>query len=198
MSLEGTVSNDEKMTINERRKYLRLVRPRYRKAGRHRKGQLLNEMETITGLDRKTLIRLMNGSLERKPRSKERGKTYGPEVDDALRIIHESFDHICAERLNPNLVWMARHLGKHGELEATPNLLERLSRISISTVERRLAHIRQDQPRLPRKKPRARNKLLQNVPMLRLPWNILDPGHFEADLVHHCGPTASGEYACTL
>jgi len=24
------------------------------------------------------------------------------------------------------------------------------------------------------------------------------PGHFEVDLVHHCGTTASGEYACTL
>jgi hypothetical protein len=34
--------------------------------------------------------------------------------------------------------------------------------------------------------------------MLRLPWDIVQPGHFELDLVHHCGPTASGEYAYTL
>ena len=34
--------------------------------------------------------------------------------------------------------------------------------------------------------------------MLRLPWNIAEPGHFETDLVHHCGPTTSGEYAYTL
>jgi hypothetical protein len=34
--------------------------------------------------------------------------------------------------------------------------------------------------------------------MLRLPWSIAEPGHFETDLVHHCGPTASGEYAYTL
>jgi hypothetical protein len=34
--------------------------------------------------------------------------------------------------------------------------------------------------------------------MLRLPWDIVQPGHFEMNLVHHCGPTASGEYACTL
>ena len=192
------MSKDEKMTIDERRKYLRLIKPRYRKAGRKEKGQLLDEMEAITGLERKTLIRLLNGSLERKLRSREREKTYGPAVDDALRVIYESFDGICAERLTPNLVWMACHLDTHGELEATPDLLEQLAQISVSTVERRLARIRQDQPRLPRKKPRPRNKLLQNIPMLRLPWNILDPGHFETDLVHHCGPTASGEYVCTL
>jgi hypothetical protein len=34
--------------------------------------------------------------------------------------------------------------------------------------------------------------------MCRLPWNLTVPGHFEADLVHHCGPTAAGEYICTL
>jgi hypothetical protein len=192
------MSNAEKMTIDERRKYLRLVKPRYRKAGRKEKEQLLDEMEAITGLNRKTLTRLMNGSLERKPRSREREKTYGPAVDDALRVIYESLDGICASRLTPNLVWMAGHLDTHGELEATPDLLEQLAQVSISTVERRLARIRQDQPRLPRKKPRPRNKLLQDIPMLRLPWNIQNPGHFETDLVHHCGPTASGEYACTL
>jgi hypothetical protein len=192
------MSHNEDMTIDERRKYLRTMKKRYIKANRKAKGRLLDEMEAVTGLDRKTLIRLMNGSLKRKRRSTQRGRTYGPQVDDALRIIHESYDYICAERLTPNLVQMTRHLAAHGELEATPLLLDQLRRISISTVERRLSRIRQDLPRLPRKKPKPRRKLLRDIPMLRLPWNIAQPGHFETDLVHHCGPSASGEYACTL
>ena len=192
------MSNDEKMNIDERRKYLRVVKPRYSKAGREEKGWLLDEMQAVTGLDRKTLIRLMNGRLERKPRRKERGKTYGPAVDGALRVIYESFDGLCAERLTPNLVWMAKHLDQHDELVAVPELLEQLDRISVSTVERRLVRIRQDQPRRPRHKPRGRNKLLQQIPMLRLPWDLEEPGHFETDLVHHSGPSTSGEYACTL
>jgi hypothetical protein len=197
MSLEGMMSVEE-MTVDERRKYLRLMQPRYVKAGRREKGQLLDEMEKVTGLDRKTLIRLMQGSLERKRRSRERGATYGPEVDDALRVIDESFDGICAERLTPNLVWMARHLSGHGELVAGPALLEQLEQVSVSTVARRLARVRQDQPRLPRKKPRPRNPWLQNIPMLRLPWDLAEPGHFEVDLVHHSGPSTAGEYVCTL
>jgi hypothetical protein len=192
------MSNNERMNIDERRKYLRLVRPRYRKAGRKEKGQLLNEMVAITGLERKTLIHLMNGSLTRKPRSRERGKTYQAPFDNALRIIYESFDYICADRLTPNLVWMAEHLEAHHELETTPELLAQLGQVSISTVERRLDLLRQDLPRLPRKKPRPRSKRLQEIPMLRLPWSITEPGHFETDLVHHCGPTPSGEYAYTL
>ena len=192
------MSNQEKMTVDEKRKYLRIVKPRYKQAGRNEKGQLLDEMEAVTGLDRKTLIRLMKGSLKRKPRSRQRDKTYGPAVDDALRVIYESFDGICAERLTPNLVWMAQNLERHGELTTTPEMLEQLGQVSISTVTRRLAHLQQDQPRLPRKKPRARNPMLKNIPMLRLPWNLQEPGRFETDLVHHCGLSASGEYVCTL
>ncbi len=62
--------NEEKMTIDERRKYLRLVKERYLNAGKLGRGRLLDEMEAVTGLNRKSLIRLMSGSLERKPRSR--------------------------------------------------------------------------------------------------------------------------------
>jgi len=182
------MTKEEKMTIDERRKYLQTMKRRYKQADRKTKGQLLAEMEVVTGLHRKSLIRLMNGSLLRKPRRRERGKTYGSDLDDALRVIDESFDYICAERLTPNLVWMARHLGRHSELRATTSLLDQLGYVSISTVQRRLS----------RKKPRGGSRLLQDVPMKRLSWDLAQPGHCETDVVHHCGPTASGEYLCTL
>ena len=149
-------------------------------------------------MDRKTLIRLINGDLERKPRKKQRERIYGPEVDDVLRVIDVSLDYICAERLTPNLVWMAQHLAHHDELETSDLLLAKMGQISVSTVGRILGRIRQDEPRLPRKGPRRTNRLVRDIPMLRLPWNILVQGYFEVDLVHHCGPTASGEYMCTL
>ena len=57
-----------------------------------------------------------------------RGRTYGPEVDDALRVISESLDYICADRLTPNLVWMATHLAAHSEVDTSPLLLEQLER----------------------------------------------------------------------
>jgi hypothetical protein len=199
MLLGVTMTTEDKMTIDERRKYLRAMKKRYCKAGRTERGQLLDEMEAVTGMHRKSLIRLMNGSLDRKPRCKQRGESYGPEVDDALRVIYESLDYICADRLTPNLVWMARHLASHGELKTAPSLLEQLGQVSISTVKRRLQRITQDQPRLPRKRGRKRtSKQLAAVPMVRIPWNEQEPGHMEVDLVHHCGPTASGEYICSF
>jgi hypothetical protein len=198
MLLEVIMSAEDTMNIEERRKYLRRMKKRYAKANRKEQGQLLDEMEAMTELHRKSLIRLMNGSLERKSRRKQRGRTYGSEVDDALRVIAESLDYLCADRLTPNLVWLASRLAAHGELGLSPSLLDQLGQISISTVKRRLNRIRQDEPRLPRRAPHRVNRLTQDIPMKRIPWNEQEPGHLETDLVHHCGPRASGEYMCSM
>jgi hypothetical protein len=34
--------------------------------------------------------------------------------------------------------------------------------------------------------------------MKRIPWHTTQPGHFEVDLVHHSGPSASGHYVHSL
>jgi hypothetical protein len=34
--------------------------------------------------------------------------------------------------------------------------------------------------------------------MGRIPWDVGEPGHFETDLVHHCGTSANGDYVHTL
>ena len=188
----------EKMTIDERWKYLRIIRERYREADRKGRAEMLNEMEQMTGMHRKSVIRRLNGHLSRKKRRRQRGRTYGPEVDDAVRVIAESLDYICAERLQPDLVKMAQHLAKFGELETTPALLGQLGQISISTVRRIVKRIRQDEPRLPRKGPRRANRVTKGVPEKRIPWDVEEPGHFEVDLVHHGGPSSSGEYVHTL
>jgi len=192
------MSTEDEMTLDERLKYLRRMKKRYRQANRKEQGRLLDEMEAVTELHRKSLIRLMNGSLARTSRRTQRSRTYGPEVDDALRVIAESLDYICPQRLTPNLVWMAEHLAAHGELRLSPGLLPQLDRISVSTVGRMLARVRQDQPRLPRKGPERANRATRGVPMKRIPWNEAQPGHFEVDLVHHGGASASGHYVHTL
>jgi len=130
----------------------------------------------------------MQGSLERRPRQRQRGRTYGANVDDALRVIAESYDYICAERLQPNLVAMAEHLAVHGELQVSAGLLAALQKISVPTVRRILQRIAQDQPHLPRRGPESANQATRDIPMRRIPWDVSEPGHFEVDLVHHSGP----------
>jgi len=190
---------EDEMTIGERRKYLKRMRDRYWGADRMGRGELLTEMEVVTGLHRKSLIRLVRGpTLERMPRRRVRGRSYGPEVEDAVRVIWESLDYVCAERLTPALLTTARHLAEFGELWLTAELEGQLSRISRATVQRLMGKLRQDTPRLPRRGPERANRLTRAVPMGRLPWETTEPGHFEVDLVHHCGATSSGEYIHTL
>ena len=122
-------------------------------------------MERVTGLNRKTLIRHMNGSVHRKPRRRQRDKAYGHEVDDALRVISESLDYICAERLTPHLVATAQDLATHGELELSPGLLEKQGRITVATVRRRLKMFAQlEQWRLPQRQgPRQRSTVTRST-----------------------------------
>lgn len=186
------------MTIDERRKYLLIMRERYVLAERAERSQLLDEMTRVTTLHRKSLLRLLAGDLTRQPRTHERTRTYRAPVVAALRVIAESFDYLCPERLTPNLGWMARQLVRHGELTVSDAVLAQLDVISTSTVQRLLDQIRQDERRLPQKGPERANQVLRAVPMTRIAWDIQEPGHFETDLVHHCGREASGEYLHTL
>lgn len=192
------MATEEQMSIEERYKYLRMMKTRYLKADRRERGRLLDEMEAVTGQHRKSLIRRLNSSLKRRPRSRERKQSYGPDVTAAIRVVAASLDYPCAERLTPNLKWMAEHLSKFGELEVSEGVLEQLGQISISTVERRLRTIRRDPLRQRRKPGRLTNQARKDVPMGRIAWEVQDPGHLEADTVHHCGLSASGLYVHTL
>jgi hypothetical protein len=193
------MTTDDIMTISERRKYLTKMHTRYRQGDRRARGILLTEMEAITGMHRKSLTRLMTQrSLARVPRRTERGAVYGPDIQRVVRLVWESLDCICAERLTPQLLPTARHLATFGELTLTPAVETLLTQISEATVTRLLAGLPRASSRLPRRAPGQANRLLRAVPMGRIPWQTTAPGSFEVDLVHHGGESAAGEYVHTL
>jgi hypothetical protein len=187
------------MTIDERRKYIKRMAQRYWAASRTGRSQILTEMEVMTSLHRKSLTRLLNApTLERQPRTTQRSRIYGAGTEDAIRVVWESLDYVCAERLTPALLVTAEHLARFGELRLTAETQAQLADISRSTVQRFLTRISQDLPRLPRRGPEAANRVAREIPMGRLPWQTAEPGHFEVDLVHHCGMSAAGDYVHTL
>src|SRR6266480_2176941 len=189
----------DEMTIDERRKYVTLMYPRYRKAKREERSQLLSEMEQVSKLHRKHLIWLLNGeSLQRKKRSTPRSRTYGPEVERVVLRVWESLDYICAERLTPSLGRMAKHLASFGSLVLTTEVESQLATISPATVQRMLRKNRARKARLPRTGPHRANQVTKGIPMGRIPWDTKEPGHFETDLVHHGGESTTGEYGHTL
>ncbi len=194
------MSEEDDMTISERRKYLHKMWGLYRDASKKEKGKLLDDMEHVTGLNRKSIIRILNGRLSRKKRTNERGPTYGTEVIDAARMISHALDHPCAERLQPNLVFMAKHLSNHNQLFLDKNILAGLESISVSTLKRNLTNINKSADKIGRKRfpKRKRNTFKEVYPMHRIPYDIPQPGHFEVDLVLHCDEDNAGEYIHTI
>lgn len=131
------------MTVNERRKYLSILGPRYRHAQRAECTALFTEMEQVTRLHRKGIVRLLGApSLERTPQGpRYRRRTYGPEVADVVRVCWESLDYLCAERLTPALVPTAQQLAQWEELVLSPGLEAQLGAISRATVQRLLQRL---------------------------------------------------------
>jgi hypothetical protein len=86
---------------------------------------------------------------------------------------------------------MTHHLAKFEEMETTPELLDQLGCISVSTLRRRLQSLRPPEARLPRlhRKPRPESSVQARVPIRIIPWDEPEAGHFEVDLVHHGSPT---------
>ena len=95
-----------------------------------------------------------------------------------------------------NLVELAEKLASHQELRLTPTLKQQLEQVSVATVQRHLPQIplaeRRRQPRP------ALNQHQQNIPTRMIPRNTAQPGHFEVDLVYHCGGDLDGEFVFTL
>jgi hypothetical protein len=188
---------EDRMTQREKWKVIRQIKPAYVKASRREQGKKLDHLEETLGMHRKSIIRRIHSDLRRKPRQRERGPKYGADVEDALRVMWETYDYICAHRITPDLAWMAEHLAHHGELEVTPELLMQLEEISISTIKRILKRIGQYKPRRRRRKPKE-SPLTKRIPVRRIPYDEKEPGHFEVDLVHHSGPETYGHYVHTL
>ena len=190
---------EDEMTLNERRKYLKRMKPRYLKAKRRERSQLLSEMEQVTGLHRKSLTRLLHAaSLERKKRQKPRERSYGAEVEEVIVLVWESLDYICAERLTPVLLPMAQHLARFGAVKLREEIEEQLKTISRATVSRILHQYRSRRRRLPQKGAERANQVTKGVPMGRIPWNTTEPGHCEVDLVYHSGASVAGEFGHTI
>ena len=194
------MAETDAMTVSERRKYIHKIWGRYRDSPKQEKSQLLDEAVKVTGLHRKSVLRILNGRLSRKPRAKNRGKSYGPIVADAVRKIAKSLDYACAERLKPNLVWMAELLQSHGELRLDDDLKQKLTTISVSTIKRLVKNPEHRLEKIAfRKAPSKPNsKLKASIPIKRFPWDTCMPGHFEIDTVHHGGDSAQGIYVYTL
>lgn len=187
------------MSYRSKKELLEVIRPRYLKATRKEKKQILDEFIAATGYHRKYAIRVLKHRAKSKGLKKSgRQKVYGSDVIQALTTIWEICGRICSKRLKPFIPEMIVVLERYQELILDEQTKAQLVTISRATIDRCLKSARFEHRKgLSTTKP---GTLLKNAIPLRIftPWEDEHPGFFEVDLVAHCGESVEGSYLNTL
>ena len=190
------------MSLKSKRELLETVRPRYLKASKGEKQNILNEFTCATGYHRKHAIRVLKNKVQSQNHLNRKTKTYktiyGGEVVQALEQIWEICGQICSKRLQPYLPEAIKVLARCKEIELSQATQELLLKISSASIDRCLRPIRMKSPHgLSTTKP---GSLLKNLIPVRTftEWDEERPGFMEIDLVAHCGNTTEGQYLNTL
>jgi hypothetical protein len=194
------------------------IQKKYAKANKKEKTRILDEFINIAQYNRTyaaRILRLGPGKVigysqaggekikyviggKKKKRNRER--TYGHDVFLALKKIWAIFDFICGKRLAPFMGEAIEKLEKHKEIDITPEVREKLKKISASTIDRLLKPVKDSYGLGKGKKGTKPGTLLKNAIPIKTfaDWDDAKPGFVEVDLVGHDGGNTSGDYAQSL
>lgn len=188
------------MSHGSKREMIEAIRPRYLKANKTEKEQILDELIATTGYHRKYAIRVLRHSPKPKGLQKPgRRKVYQGEVVQALEKIWEIYGRICSKRLQPFLPEGMGILERCGELSLSPEIKTLLLGMSRATIDRCLKKARFTQPQHGLSTTKPGSLLKKAIPIRTFtPWQNEQPGFLEIDLVAHCGPSTEGTYLNTL
>ena len=189
------------MSLVARQEYIRHKSVDYLKASLKVKSEILDEVTVTLSCHRKYANQLLRKPPEvRKfPISRPRARIYDESVRIPLLKLWEISDYLCSKRLVSALPSLIRSLENCNEISLSDSVRSRLISMSAATIDRllvkdrlvlKLRGISTTKPGTILKK--------QIAIRTEFGWNERLPGYVEADLVAHCGESASGEYLYTL
>lgn len=188
------------MSLQARRELLDSIRARYHRGDKNSKSKILDEFTQATGYGRKYAIALLNSvtNLEKQKLSKQRSRKYGEDVQKALIQVWRLANEICSKRLIPFLPDFMEALERTGNIQLQDDVKKKLLTLCPDTADRLLREERKSGQR-GRSTTRAGKLLKRQIPIRTFSdWNDVVPGFFEADLVAHCGNSASGTFLNSL
>jgi hypothetical protein len=171
------------------KKYLELLRARYRRAGKKERTAILDDFVKTTGYHRKYAIGLLGGKRKwaRRPIRRPRRAIYGTEEMQTLLILSDLFDGICSRRLRGAMDIELPRLYEAGSLQIGSKCYQKLMRISPATIDRLLAG-RRSQIVKSRGFTKPGTLLKHHIPIRTwADWTEDRPGFCEMDLVDHSG-----------
>jgi hypothetical protein len=189
------------MTMRTKHEVIEDALPSYLRASKQSKKEILDRLEKVTHMWRKSIIRRLHVLQLRKKGynwNDHRGRPtyYTPDVTDALHEVWTISHELCAERLHPILgeyidILIRDEMWNHSD-EATGKLRV----MSLGTMK----GFTQGFDKVVSGGGRNLTKpssLKEVIPVRRGPWENPPPGTGEIDTVGHCGNTESGLFSYT-
>ena len=184
------------VSAQSRREYVQAIYPRYRRAARPEKRQILDEFCKVTRYHRKHAIRVLTSPAPGAARPRHRAITYTAAAIEALRTIWAAAGYPWSRRLQALLpLWLpwARR-----RLRLRPAIEQQLLAISPRQMDRRLAPYRRQLTRRLYGRTKPGTLLKHHIPLKTDRWDVAVPGFTEIDLVAHCGNLGDGEFVHSL
>lgn len=185
----------------ERRAVTQQMAKRYARASKKVKSSMLDELCALTGWTRRHARRAVTAAASGTTTSPRhpRQRIYGPEVLEALGQIWATLNGPAGKRLAPFMAEAIEALERHGELALSPDVRQKLLRISAATIDRALASERSRLRVRGRSGTKPGSLLRRQIPIRTFAdWDERSPGFCEVDLVAHDGGDAAGEFCQTL
>lgn len=177
------------------------LRPRYLKAGKKEKGEILDEYCRNTGEERKYAIKKFRSqvTVKTKAERKPRKEYYDGQARAALVTMWRIFDYSCGQRLETSLREETDRPRRLGELKCSEETAGKLKRITSSTIDKKLAHEKEVEKTKRRYRSPHTFPLKNEVPVkTAAELDRSRPGVVQIDFVENCGSSVAGEYVNSL
>ena len=173
---------------------------RYAAADRKQRGLILDEFSAVSGFHRKHASRLLrHGPSKTRTEPRPSRRLYDEAMREALVLFWEASDRVCGKRLRAMLPILVSAMERHGHIDLAPEVRTGVLTMSAATIDRALRAVRGNGATGRRQASRP-SAAVRRVVRVRTfsDWGDPAPGFFEADLVAHSGPSATGSFIQTL
>ena len=131
------------VSMATRDEVLGVLAGRYEEANRQDRGRILDELVALTGHYRKHAARVLRGGKPTVRTGPRPGRRLYDDPDrQALIVVWEAADRICGKRLKELLPTLLDAMGRHGHLDLSETVRQRLLAMSAATMDRALADTR--------------------------------------------------------
>ena len=163
--------------------------------------KIINTVENVTGMGRKSIIRKFNDLQVKDPyHEDQRGRSlyYTPDVTCALKDIWEAGGEVCGELLHPIIkeyvdILKRDKMWLHGDI-STGKLLA----MSVNTMKNRVGHFLKARRKGRGISSTSPSLLKHIIPIFHGDWSEKLPGSAQIDTVVHCGHTLVGDMVFSL